>query len=202
MREESPLLTNHIGAQASLRRLHEHAKFSSIHQEEQGACCTWGQDTPRSPVTLLRQMSIDISASLELSSPSLSKRSGLLESIPCGDMKGRPSSIRRSEGEQSRNPLLPILSEKYVPGAGSYFVLLTVSVSAIAPDRPTDRSSPFAVVVWSVEKGGYAQALTYECGSPFGAVSWLRPENWKTKQARRPNFRCSQLAPRSCAERN
>ena len=125
MREESPLLTNHIGAQASLRRRHERPKFSTIHQEKQGACRTWGQDTPRSPVTLLRLMPIDILASLELSSPSLSEEgSGLLESIPCGDMKGRPSSIRRSEGEQSRNPLLPILSEKYVPGAGSYFVLL------------------------------------------------------------------------------
>ena len=139
MREESPLLTSHIGAQASLRRLHEHAKFSSIHQEKQGACCTWGQDTPRSPVTLLRLMPIDISASLELSSPSLSKRSGLLESIPCGDMKGRPSSIRRSEGEQSRNPLLPILSEKYVPGAGRLLLCLTYCERLRHRTRPTDR---------------------------------------------------------------
>ena len=66
MREETPLLTNHIGAQASLRRLHEHAKFSSIHQEKQGECCTWGQVMPRSPVTLLRHMPIDISALVSL----------------------------------------------------------------------------------------------------------------------------------------
>ena len=57
-------------------------------------------------------------------------------------MKGRPSSIRRSEGEQSRNPLLPILSEKYVPGAGRLLLCLTYCERLRHRTRPTHATGP------------------------------------------------------------